>query len=172
VKISLKAGFVWYHTCMARTVYEEWEGREYDHEPKSGDWYIALGIVALAGVVATILFADYLLAVLVVVAAAALALHAAKVPPIHRFQLIDGGLMIGEEFHPYSRMQSFSILEDTEDELPPLLSIKTDSWFSPHLVIPLENVDAEGVYLHFLERVPEDEHRHTFPDLVAAWLGF
>lgn len=158
--------------AMAREPLAEWEGREYDHEPKSADWYVALAIIALAGIIACILFADYLLAVLVAVAAAALALHAAKVPPIHRFRLVEDGLMIGDEFHPYANMESFSILEDPEDELPPMLSIKTTSWLSPHLVIPLEDVDAEGVYLHFLERVPEDAHHHTLPDLVAAWLGF
>jgi len=157
---------------MARPPIMEWEGREYDHEPKGADWYVALAIVAAAGVVASILFVDYLLAVVILVAAIALALHAAKVPPIHRFQLVEDGLIIGEEFHPYTRMESFSILEDPEDELPPLLSIKTGSWLSPHLVIPLEGVDAEAVYLHFLERVEQDAHHHTLPDLVAAWLGF
>lgn len=157
---------------MARPPLFAWEGREYDHTPKSSDWYVALGILAIAGTVAAILFSDYIIAVLIVVAAAALALHAAKVPPVHQFRLVEDGLMIGDEFHPYSRMESFSILEDREDELPPLLSIKTHHWLSPHLVIPLEDVDGEAIYLHFLERVQEDEHPHTLPDLVAAWLGF
>ncbi len=157
---------------MARPPIFTWEGREYDHEPKSAEWYITLGIIAAAGAVAALLFADYLLVVVILVAAAALALHAAKAPPIHRFQLVSDGLVIGEEFHPYTGMESFSILEDPEDELPPLLSIKTRSWLSPHLVLPLEDVDAEAIYLHFLERIPEDAHHHTFPDLVAAWLGF
>src|SRR3989344_5174627 len=154
---------------MARPPIFEWEGREYDHEPKGADWYIALGVVAAAGVVAAGLFADYLLAVVIIVAAAALALHAAKVPPIHRFGLVEDGLTIGDEFHPYAKMESFSILEDPEDELPPLLSIKTTNWLSPHLVIPLEDVDAEAVYLHFLKRGTEDAHHHTFPPLAAAW---
>ena len=140
--------------------------------PKGQDWYWALGIIALAGIVAAVLFSEYVLAMLMLVAAVALALHAAKVPPIHRFQLVEDGLMIGEEFHPYSRMESFSVLEDPDDELPPLLSIKTHSWFSPHLVIPLEDVDGEAIYLHFLERVAEDAHHHTINDLVASWLGF
>ncbi len=157
---------------MARPPLFEWEGREYDHVPKSQDWYWALGIIALAGTVAAILFADYILSALILFAAVALALHAAKVPGLHHFQLVEDGLMIGDEFHPYSRMESFSILEDPDDELPPLLSIKTHSWFSPHLVLPLDDIDAEAVYLHFLERVAEDAHHHTVNDLVAAWLGF
>jgi|SRR3989344_4776300 len=157
---------------MARPPLFEWEGREYDHEPKSAEWYWALGIIALAGVVAAVLFGEYLIAALVAFAAAALALHAAKVPPIHHFRLVEEGLVIGDELHPYARMESFSILEDPEDELPPLLSIKTHSWLSPHLVIPLQDVDGEAIYLHFLERVDEDAHHHTVNDLVAAWLGF
>ena len=157
---------------MARDAIAEWEGREYDHNPKSADWYWALGIIAVAGGVASILFGNYLLAALIVIAAAALALHAAKEPPVHRFRLVEQGIVIGEELHPFERMISFTVLEDIEDEFPPMLSIKTDHWLSPHLVIPLAGVDADAVYAYFLKHVDEDEHKHTFSDLVAAWLGF
>ncbi|MHB8660995.1 MAG: hypothetical protein ACYC75_03660 [Minisyncoccota bacterium] len=157
---------------MPRAALLEWPGREYDHNPKSADWYWVLGIVAVASIIAAILFSDYLLAVLIIVAAAALALHAAKKPPLHRFRLIEKGLVIGEELHPFERMISFSVLEDVEGELPPVLSIKTESWLSPHLVIPLAGVDADAVYAYFLQHVDEVEHHHTFTDLVAAWLGF
>ncbi|OYV27650.1 MAG: hypothetical protein B7W98_01340, partial [Parcubacteria group bacterium 20-58-5] len=129
---------------MPRAALLEWEGREYDHNPKDADWYWALGIIAVAGAVAAVLFADYLFAVLIVVAAAALALHAAKQPPLHRFRLVENGLMIGDELHPFERMTSFSVLEDIEGKLPPMISIKTESWLSPHLVIPLAGVDADA----------------------------
>ena len=156
---------------MARDAIAEWEGREYDHNPKSADWYWALGIIAVAGGVASILFGNYLLAALIVIAAVALALHAAKEPPVHRFRLVEQGIVIGEELHPFERMISFTVLEDIEDEFPPMLSIKTESWLSPHLVIPLAGVNADAVYAYFLKHVDEDEHKHTFADLVAAWLG-
>ena len=161
-----------YTFYMPRVAILEWDGREYDHNPKSADWYWALGIIAAAGTIALILFGEYLLAVLVVIAASVIAIHAAKVPPLHHFQLVDQGLIIGEELHPYERMISFSMLEDIEDKLPPLLSIKNESWISPHLMIPLEGVDADVVYMHFLRHVDEKEHQHTLSDLVAAWLGF
>ncbi|OYV63631.1 MAG: hypothetical protein B7W96_00115 [Parcubacteria group bacterium 37-58-5] len=157
---------------MPRAALLEWEGREYDHNPKDADWYWALGIIAVAGAVAAVLFADYLFAVLIVVAAAALALHAAKQPPLHRFRLVENGLMIGDELHPFERMTSFSVLEDIEGKLPPMISIKTESWLSPHLVIPLAGVDADAMYAYFLQHVDEAEHTHSFTDLVAAWLGF
>ena len=157
---------------MPRDALAEWEGREYDHDPKSADWYWALGIVAVAGTLASILFSNYLLAVLIVLAAAALALHAAKKPPLHRFQLVEKGILIGDELHPFERMISFSVLEDVEGKLPPMISIKTESWLSPHLIIPLEGVNVDAVYAYFLQHVDEAEHQHSLIDLVAAWLGF
>ena len=150
----------------------EWEGREYDHNPKSADWYWALGIIAVAGTIASVLFGNYLLAMLIVIAAAAFALHASKQPPLHRFRLVEQGIVIGDELHHFERMTSFSVLEDVEGELAPMLSIKTESWLSPHLIIPLDGVDADVVYAYFLQKVDESEHPHTVVDLVAAWLGF
>lgn len=161
-----------YTFCMAQAVIAEWHGKEYEHTPKSADWFWSLGIVAVASVIAAIIFGGYLIAVLIMVAAVAIALHAAKEPSEHRFRLVEDGLMIGDDLHPFHRMTSFSVLEDIEGQLPPLLSIKTESWFSPHLVIPLANVDADKVYAYFLHHVEEDEHHHTITDLVAAWLGF
>ena len=157
---------------MAQNSIAEWEGREYEHAPKSADWYWVLGIVAGASAVSAALFGNYLLSILVLIAATAIALHATKRPSTHRFRLVESGLMIGEELHPYERMMSFSVLEDIEGTLPPILSIKTESWHSPHLEIPLEGVDADLLYAYLLHHVDEKEHSLAFSDLVAAWLGF
>ncbi|MFI5260281.1 MAG: hypothetical protein ACHQU0_00585 [Candidatus Paceibacteria bacterium] len=157
---------------MPNNFIAEWEGVEYEHDPKSADWYWALGIVAVASTIASILFGNLLLAILIMIAATSIALHSLKKPPMHTFRLVDSGLMIGDDLHPFERMVSFSVLEDIEGEFPPLLSVKTENWHSPHLVIPLEGVDADMVYAHFLNNVDEAEHKHTFNDLVAAWLGF
>jgi hypothetical protein len=157
---------------MPNNVIVEWEGREYDHSPKSADWYWALGIVAVAGIVACVLFGNYLFAFLIIAAVIAIALHAAKQPPIHRFRLVENGLAIGDMLHPFESMISFSVLEDIEGKLPPILSIKTENWHSPHLMIPLSGVDADAIYAYFLHHVDEEEHKHSFSDVVAAWLGF
>ena len=136
--------------------------------------YIAPGGIPFptTSAIAATLFGNYLLALLIVIAAAALALHGAKEPPIHRFQLVEQGIVIGEELHPFERMASFSVLEDVEGALPPMLSVKTENWLSPHLIIPLEGVDADAIYSYFLKNVDEEEHHHTLIDLVAGWLGF
>jgi hypothetical protein len=118
------------------------------------------------------LFGNYLLAALVVVAAVALWLHAAKHPPTHKFIVTDQGLAIDNDLHPFQNMHSFSLLEYVDGDKPPILSIKTESWFAPHLHIPLREVDVDALYDYLCERVEEEEHRHTISDLVAAWLRF
>jgi hypothetical protein len=150
----------------------EWEGREYKHSPKSTDWYWVLGIIAAASAISAALFGNYLFSLLITIAAAAIALHAAKEPPLHHFRLVEKGLLIGDELYPFEKMTSFSVLEDIENELPPLLSIKNTAWLSPHLMVPLAGVDADTVYDYFLLHVDEGEHAPTLADIVAAWLGF
>ncbi|MDB5244849.1 MAG: protein of unknown function with transrane region [Parcubacteria group bacterium] len=157
---------------MPRNALLEWEGREYDHNPKDSDWYWSVGIVAVAGTIAAILFSNYLFGLLIIVAAITLALHAAKAPPLHRFRLVEQGIYIGDQLHAFSAMISFCVLEDIEGEYPPMISIKTKSWLHPHLIIPLEGVDPDAIYAYFLEHVEEEEHTHSLSDLVAAWLGF
>lgn len=157
---------------MIDNVVMAWEAQEYDHNPKSADWYWALGIVAVAGAVASLLFGNYLFAILIFIAAATTALHAAKQPPMHQFRLVETGLIVGDDLHPFERMTSFSVLEDIEGVRPPVLSIKSMSWHSPHLMVPLVGVDADMVYAYFLHHVDEGEHPHTFQDLVARWFGF
>lgn len=157
---------------MAPAALIEWEGKEYEHRPKSADWYWALGIIAVASVIAAILFRNYLFALLLAIATAVIALHSVKRPATHTFRLHENGLSIGEEFHPFERMTSFSVLEDIEGVLPPMLSIKTDHWLASHLEIPLENVDADAVYAHLLESVHENEHHPTFAHAIAKMLGF
>ncbi len=148
----------------------EWHGSEYEHSEKGADWYWAVGVVATALIIAAILFGNYLFAFLVITAAAAIALHAAKHPPTHHFRLTDKGLVIDNDLHPFERMRSFTVFEYIDGNHPPMLSIKTDGWFHPHLVIPLHNVDADGVYAYLLTTVHEEDHEHTLSDLVAAWL--
>jgi hypothetical protein len=156
---------------MSRAIFE-WEAAEYDHNPKSADWYWAVGIVATALTIAALLFGNYLIAVLVIVAGAAVVLHALRHPPTHRFAITERGLMIGPELYPYDLMQSFSMLEYIDEDRAPILSIKTESWLSPHLLIPLEGVDADALYSFLLAQIEEEEHQHALADVVASWLGF
>ena len=49
-----------------------------------------------------------------------------------------------------------------------MISIKTESWLSPHLIIPLAGVDVDVIYDYFLHHVEEDEHHHLAERVVPV----
>jgi hypothetical protein len=69
-------------------------------------------------------------------------------------------------------MHSFAMLEHVEGTEPPLLSIKTHHWFTPHLVIPLQGVDPDLVYAYLLERVRGGRASAHVRRPRRAWMGF
>jgi hypothetical protein len=155
---------------MALTPAFAWQGKEYEYDEKTADWYWALGILATAAVLACILLGDFLLAVLIIVATVTIALQSAKRSVIHRFALLDSELMINNESYPYANMHSFSILEYIDETLPPSLSIKTSSLLTPHLVIPLIGVDPVAVHEFLSQHIEHIYHHETFLDRVVEFL--
>lgn len=147
-----------------------WQAQEYEFDDKSAEWYWALGIIATASIIASILFGNYLLAIVSASAAVALGLQATKEPHVHFFQLSEKGLSIGNRLYLFDLMHSFSVLEYIDNSKPPVLSIKTHSLLSPHLMIPLEDVDADAVYAFLFAYVDEGAHADTFVDHIIEWL--
>jgi len=151
---------------MLRTVFFEWEGTEYVFEQKGGDWYWALGIIALAGMVASILFGNLILALLIMAAAGTLALSTAKHPRDHVFRITDRGVMIDENLYEYDHILSFSILEYIDPSVPPALSIKTHRMLAPHLLIPIVGADPVEIYDFLFEHIEEGKHDESVVDRI------
>lgn len=150
----------------------EWSGKEYSFEEKSADWYWAVGIIAAAIALICVLFGNILLGIVVVAAAVAVGLEAAKHPRLHRFALTDHGLIIDDKLYPYDMMMSFTVMEYLDDSLPPSISIKTTSILTPHLTIPLPGVDADAVYEYMYERVPHEAHEQPLSERLIALFRF
>lgn len=157
---------------MARDAIAVWEGTEYSFEERSTDWYWALGVVAAAATIASILFGNVLLALVIVAGATTVALQAAKHQRVHRFALYDEGVAIDNDLYLFEDMRDFSVLEYLDESLPPALSIKTNHLLAPHLLIPINDVDPYEVYEFISERLPEGMHEDTVLDRLAAYLKF
>jgi hypothetical protein len=148
----------------------EWHGKEYAFEEKGADWYWALGIIATAAVIASILFGNVLLALVIATGATALALQTAKSPNMHRFAITDRGIIIDDNLYPYENIHSFSVLEFIDETLPPALSIKTGRMLAPHLLIPIIDHDPLEVYDYVSNHLPDGEHTESLIDRVVTLL--
>lgn len=146
-----------------------WEAKEYVHEEKGADWYWALGIIATAVVIVSILFNNILLALVIAAGTGALALAAARRPEIHRFAVTREGVAIDSSLYLFKNMRSFSILEYVDSTIPPTISIKTNHMLSPHITMPIVGYDPLEIYDYISEHVPEGNHHH--PSLMEEVVG-
>lgn len=146
---------------MQRSPVFAWEGREYQFEEKSADWYWALGIIATACGIAAILFGNFLLALVIAAAAGSISLAASRGPRMHRFSLLEEGLVVDEHYYPYSSMLHFSVLEYADETLPPSLSIKTKFLLVPHLLIPIVGHNPVEIYEYMSLHLPDGRHEES-----------
>lgn len=149
----------------------EWRAHEYVHFEKSQDWYWILGLVAVAGAVAAILFNNVLFALLILIAAFVVALFAGRKPDIVSFSLTQRGVRINDTLYPFSNLKSFGIVERSSNHIPKLI-LEPKGHLAMHIYIPLENVDVDHVHDFLLDFVFEDEHEEPLIHHFMEWLGF
>ncbi|MDR3547213.1 MAG: hypothetical protein P4M11_02860 [Candidatus Pacebacteria bacterium] len=151
---------------MARPAIFEWHAKEYASEEKSADWFWALGIVAVGLMIVSVLFNDVLLAVVIAAAAVTVSLAAAKRPRIHRFAVVENGIMVDNHLYEFENMLHFSVLEYVDPTILPALSIKTKHLLASHLLIPIADHDPVRIYEYISLHLPEGKHDESVIDRV------
>lgn len=146
-----------------------WSGYEHQHEERSSDWFWALGIIATSAAITSILFANFLFALLIIVAATTLGILATKEPEIVEFVLSDKGMTVGDTFYAYADIRAFWVEEDEEETT---LLVDTLKAMAPHLVIPINDVSADEVRDMLKEFVEEEELAEPISHKILELLGF
>lgn len=149
----------------------EWQGYEYDHQEKRSDWFWALGILALAGATASVLVGNVLFAVVIVLGAFVLALYAARRPELKTFRLTERGLLIDDLLYSWSSLEAFWVEEDMPNRGPRLF-IDSNKVLTPHMTIPLDEVNPAEVREYLRAYLPEEEHAESLTHSIMELLGF
>lgn len=151
----------------------EWEALEYEHFAKDARWYkrVMIAVAVLAFI--SLLFKNFLLAVLVLVGGFAVLLHGARLPETLKIKLTAKGLKINDHLYPYDRLQSFWLTDDHGEDRRPKLIVEADRFFLPHLVILLpEAPREEAIREYLLQYLPEVRREESFADILSDWLHF
>jgi hypothetical protein len=146
-----------------------WEALEYEHTPRSSDWFWGLGIIAVGGIILSIIFSNLLFGLVIAVGAVALGLHALRFPKTVRCEITDRGIALDTTLFPYSTLQSFWIQEHV---LPNRLMLTSRKVAMPHIIILLDAVSADDVRDILSQYVHEEEVHETFSDRILELLGF
>jgi hypothetical protein len=149
----------------------EWNTFEHEHIHKTSDWFWALGIIAVAGAITSIIFSNILFAGVVLIGAFVLGMHAAKGPSMVHFKISHRGIIINKIMHPYTSLESFWV-EDIDENIQPKLLIKSKKLLAPHIVIPIKHISPEEVRSYLLEYLEEIEDDESLAQKIMESFGF
>lgn len=148
-----------------------WSAHEYTHYEKTNDWYWTLGIIAIAGAVASVIFHNVLLAFLILLGAFVVAIYASREPELVEFELSSRGVRINKTMYPYRSLESFWV-EHHEQHPSPKLLIKSQKMLMPLIIIPLEHMYPEEIRNYLLPYLQEEEHQEPLAHHIMEILGF
>jgi hypothetical protein len=147
----------------------EWSALEYEEKERGNDWFWALGVIVVAGAIASILFKNYFFAILLIISGILLGYFAIKRPEMINYELNQKGFKIKNRLLPYDTIKSFWV----QIGMRPTLFLKSDRLFMPILSIPIDDEMGEKIKrVMLLKKVPEEEMKeHPSVDIMEK-LGF
>ena len=133
--------------------YVVWEGPEFEVFARDWIWYGVAASILLLIVIYAIIVNSPIMAVTFILIGVVGYIYLQKEPRHLTFAVTDEGVVVGDEVYRYDDIESFWIFYE-----PPhtyLLSLRVKNHFTPHIHIPLHQVDPVLLRRTLVEFVPE-----------------
>ncbi|HEU0086003.1 MAG TPA: hypothetical protein VFQ59_03565 [Candidatus Paceibacterota bacterium] len=163
----------------------EWVALEYEEKDRSPDWFWALGVIVVAGAIASIIFKNYFFAIFLLVSGGLMILFALKKPDLVTYELNRKGLKIRNRLYPFENIRSFWVQRNPtaeerdlhgnlpEEELEPTLFIRTDRAFIPIISVPIQESHADSIRNVMKNHEIKEELMKDHPaDKIMDFIGF
>jgi len=149
----------------------EWEALEYDPKKRSVDWYWAMGTIAVASSVASIIFKNLLFGIFILIGVFTLIIINLQKPEMIKYIIDKNGVRIKDILYPYEKLKHFWVKYDDEKKIYNLLLL-SERKIMPILVIPLPE-KKEGFIKETLKNfLPEKEITEPISEKIMDRLGF
>jgi hypothetical protein len=161
----------WYDHSMdsdGRTL--QWEALEHTHIEKTNDWYWALGIVALAGSVTSILLGNVLFGIVIILGATTMIMVSHRPPRTVTYELSPRGLRIESTLYPFPTLKSYCIDEDTPTG--PQLLIHSNRVFMPLIILSIPEDFIDDIDYFLSERMDTEHIEEPFGHKLLEFFGF
>ncbi len=147
-----------------------WEFEEYPHEDKHIRWYIALGLVVIAGAALAFFLNSALLGAVILIGGGLLAFLANQPPKTLAVAISDRGIQYDEIIYSYEHLIGFWITDN--DSSQPELLVLSDRNIFPLFVMPLpEGIDLLDLRQYLGEFLEERELREPWIHKLVDHLG-
>lgn len=145
-----------------------WEAKEFAEYDRNKRWYVLVGLVGVALVAGTLLFKQWLAAVVFALATYVVLRHAGDAPRTVTYAISRLGVFVGEKFHPYSELRTYWLVYN-----PPAksLTFQSASRFKPLIKMHLADVDPDAVRNALKPYLPElPKQGEDFIDKFARFI--
>ncbi len=155
-----------------------WSALEYEEKDRSNDWFWALGIIVITTSLAAMIYNNYFFAALIILSGALLWFLSTKKPELVNYELNAKGFVSHTNLFPYENIKSFWVQRETfpvgdTEKLKPLLFIKSERFFMPIILTPIDNSMTSEIRSFLLNHnVIEEEMKETFAEKIMEALGF
>ncbi|MDP2946251.1 MAG: hypothetical protein Q8N61_02245 [bacterium] len=143
-----------------------WEIAEPDFTPKTTEWFWALGILALALIVFSILLKNYLLIIIVALAIFIIYSSKNKKPELINFRLDNDGLYIEYKFYSYDGFESFWIFPAGRPAHNREIALRYKRHLAPLLILPFHSDDELRIRKILTKYLTESEEQESLIDLL------
>ena len=120
----------------------EWQALEYEHRPKSVDWFWILGALCILGALLAMYFSNFLFGVVILIGGLVVGLHANIPPKLHSYSIQEDGIAKDLILYPFTNIQHFWI---SKDSFGNVLLLDVNRAVFPIVTIPLGTIDTDWV---------------------------
>lgn len=135
-----------------------WEIPEYDKHDRSKSWYIIATIAVIALLAYSFLTANFLFAVIIIVASLVIVIHDGREPDMVYFSITDEGVIIGRKFYDFDDIKDFAIVYKPKQGIKNLY-FEFKSAVKHRLSIPLQDLNPLPIRDNLLRFLKEDLDR-------------
>lgn len=146
-----------------------WSAPEYSHTTKNIDFLWGIGLLGLAGTIASIFFGNYIFAVFIILSATMMIVFATRQPKEANFEINKEGIVFDKELHKYKNIKGFKIRQSNPYSK---LIIDTNRYFLPIYVLPLPHELEEEVYAILSQIIKEEDIDETHSSKFMTRIGF
>lgn len=144
-----------------------WKVEEYDRHHRTKVWYMVFfALVAVVSIYALVI-ANFLFLFIILMIAAIVILERHREPRILKVSLMEGGVKIGQEWHPWSSIEYFWIVDEPEARS---LYFETKGALKPHLCVSLRGQNIEKIRSTLKSFLKEERHEEPLTDIVSRLL--
>lgn len=147
-----------------------WQALEYEHRPKTADWFWILGAIVFLGSGLAFYFGNFFFAVFILIAGLAVALHANIPPTLHSYSVREEGLLRDTTLFPFRNIKGYSI---NQDPFGDTLLLDVNRVAFPIVTIPLGNVDKDWIKQVFRSKgIKDTDLQIPFAERLMDVFGF